>query len=325
MFFRTVTLAFLLIAAPVVQAAGRKKIEVPADHTGQAITATQWSPCARPAKDIQAGPFVISGVRDCPVAGKNLPLILISHGFGGASLSHHDTAEALSDAGFIVVALNHPDDTLTNTERFHNRQALVTRATDIKRLLDYMLTSSPDSAIINPNSIGFFGFSRGGYTGLVLAGAQPDFKKLAPPCANEAGATCPDNTPQTVLLLPPSHERRIKAFVLADPLSSVFADPTSLKNISHPIDLWASQNGGDGVSPKDVLALAQNLPSPSTLHIAQNAGHFSFLTVCPPKLAEAVPDLCIDAPNFNRATFHKDFNESMISFFRKTISSERIE
>ncbi|WP_205618785.1 alpha/beta hydrolase family protein [Terasakiella pusilla] len=314
------TFAFLLIAAPVVQAAGLKKIEVPADHTGQAITATQWAPCARPAKDIQAGPFVISGVRDCPVAGKNLPLILISHGFGGASLSHHDTAEALSDAGFIVVALNHPDDTLSNTERFHNRQALLTRATDVKRLLDYMLTSSPDSAIINPNSIGFFGFSRGGYTGLILAGAQPDFKKLHIPCENEASATCGDANTQKIPLLPPSRDPRIKAFVLADPLSTVFADPTSLKHITAPIDLWGSQHGGDGVSATDILTLAQNLPVSPTLHIVPNAGHFSFLTLCPPPLAERAPALCKDSPNFDRAAFHQKFNANIISFFRKNLA-----
>ncbi|MFP3747982.1 hypothetical protein SB816_33500, partial [Achromobacter sp. SIMBA_011] len=53
-------------------------------------------------------------------------------------------------------------------------QEFFERPTDIKRLVDYMLGPSADAARIDPARIGFFGFSRGGYTGLVLAGGNPD-------------------------------------------------------------------------------------------------------------------------------------------------------
>ena len=41
------------------------------------------------------------GAKDCPV-------IVISHGSGGSFLGHHDTAETLADAGFVVAAISHP-------------------------------------------------------------------------------------------------------------------------------------------------------------------------------------------------------------------------
>jgi predicted dienelactone hydrolase len=44
---------------------------------------------------------------DGPAAGRNLPLIVISHGNGGLFSSHSDTALALASAGFIVAAVMH--------------------------------------------------------------------------------------------------------------------------------------------------------------------------------------------------------------------------
>jgi predicted dienelactone hydrolase len=39
-----------------------------------------------------------------------------------------------------------------------------------------MLTGSPAVSKIDPQSVGFFGFSRGGLTGLALAGADADWE-----------------------------------------------------------------------------------------------------------------------------------------------------
>lgn len=55
-------------------------------------------------------PTTIRAVRNCVVTRKNLPLVLISHGMFEDRFSHHDTAEALADAGFAVVTLNHTED-----------------------------------------------------------------------------------------------------------------------------------------------------------------------------------------------------------------------
>lgn len=311
----------LAAAASMAQAAGYKSFEIPADADGPALRVAEWTPCAQPPGQIELGPFALPAVRNCPVAGSDLPLVVMSHGFGGTNLSHHDTAETLADAGFVVVALNHPDDTASNKQKDRNLTALISRPVDIRRLIDFMLGPSPDKPSIDPQRIGLFGFSRGGYTGLVLAGAIPDFNALRSRCADQTGATCPPISEKALPTLGPSHEPRIKAFVIADPLSSVFATRDSVGTITAPIQLWASERGGDGVSPQNVAAIADHLPVKADVHVVANSGHFAFLTVCPPDLAKALPEICVDSAGFDRATFHRDFDAQVLAFFRNNLTA----
>jgi len=317
--FRTIVLAAALsVAAAQGHAAGLKFLEVPADASGPALEAAQWSPCAAPAEETKVGAFVFRAVPDCPIAGGKRPLVVISHGFGGSYVGHHDLAEVLADAGFIVVALNHPGDTTANTARARNVSALIDRPTDVKRLIDYLLGASPDAPKIDSNRIGFFGFSRGGYTGLVLGGANPDFNALRAPCADPTGATCAPRSPWPAH--PLTHDPRIKAIVAADPLSSVFAAPDSVKAVTVSLQLWASARGGDGVSPEAVATLVRNLPVKPEVHVVPNSGHFAFLIPCPPA-AKAPPELCVDSPGFDRAAFHVELNQRILAFLRLRLAA----
>ncbi|MCP3720464.1 hypothetical protein [Paraburkholderia sp. CNPSo 3281] len=164
----------LCLFTAVAHAAGFKRLDIPADANGPALKAMVWTPCAEPAEDVPFGPYILHGRRDCPTVGNKLPLIVISHGHTGSFLGHHDLAEVLADAGFVVAAINHPGDSFADPSRSGDLSVFVERPTDIKRLIDYMLGAAPDAANIDPQRIGFFGFSRGGYTGLVLAGGVPD-------------------------------------------------------------------------------------------------------------------------------------------------------
>ena len=303
--------AAILIAAAPARAAGISDVEIPADAAGPAITAMRWTPCAAPAQDIQRGLLVIRGVKDCEIAGDKLPLVVISHGGGGTPLSHHDTAEVLADAGFVVVTFQHPNDKLLSLDHFW----LFERPTDVKRVIDHALTSSPVAARIDAARIGFFGFSRGGYTGLKLAGAAP-----APPAwlrgvlKMETWVFHRDAPAQ-----PPASEPRIKAFVIADPLPFFF-DAAALAKVSAPIQLWASQNGGQGVTPEKVAAVAAALPVKPEFHAVPESTHLSFLTPCTPALAKAAADICTDPPGFDRAAFHARFNAEMLGFLRKNLT-----
>jgi predicted dienelactone hydrolase len=323
MWFRKLAFAILFFSAiaNLAQAAGLKILEVPADTGGPALRLAEWTPCASPPAQIQLGPFALEAVRDCPVAGEKLPLIVVSHGFGGTYLGHHDTAETLADAGFVVVALNHPDDNAMNEAKARNLTALISRPVDIRRLIDFMLGPAADATKIDPQRVGFFGFSRGGYTGLVLAGAVPDFRALASRCQDPTGASCDRVSQDSLPTLAPSRDPRIKAFAIADPLSSVFPTAESLKDITAPIQLWASERGGDGVSPQDVAAVARNLPVKADVQIVANAGHFAFLTVCPPELAKSLPDICTDRPGFDRAAFHRTLDAQVLAFFRRSLTA----
>jgi predicted dienelactone hydrolase len=114
---------------------------------------------------------------------------------------------------------------------------------------------------------------------------------------------------------PLAHDPKIKAAVIADPLSVFFA-ADSLASVKVPVQLWASEHGGDGVRNRGIGNVDRNLPSQHEYHVVANSGHFAFLSPCPPALAKAVPEICADMPDFDRVAFHKQFNADVLTFFR---------
>jgi predicted dienelactone hydrolase len=306
------------LATAMAHAAGIKIIQVPADASGPALKAMVWTPCAQPAEDVKIGHSVLRGQKDCPTVGEKLPLVVISHGHGGTFAGHHDLAETLADAGFVVAAIDHPGDTHSDMSRAGDMSVFVERPMDIKRLIDYMLSASPDAARIDPQRIGFFGFSRGGYTGLVLAGGNPDFLHADVPCPDPRAPVCQEVQRGEVPTSELTHDARIKAFVLADPLN-LFPTAQTLKNVKAPIQLWASQFGGDGVLPRNAPALASALPERPDFHVVPNAAHFAFLAPCPDSMRADVPELCVDANGFDRVAFHKQMDEMALAFFEANL------
>ncbi len=324
---RVLFIAALCLSANLTQAAGFGYIDVPADKDGPALRGAVWTPCDAPAGEIKLGLYVVPAKLDCPIAGAQLPLVVLSHGYGGSMLGHHDTAETLANAGFVVAAINHSSDNYQIRGGPNDKiSALATRTTDIQRLIDYMLRQWPAHATLAADKIGFYGFSRGGYTGLVLVGARPDFERLPPlpssPCATApASPACGQMRQrfQELLASPLAHDTRIRAAVIADPLSTVF-DAEGLKNVTIPIQLWASAYGGDGVTPESVAAVRRNLPKAPDWQVAENAAHFGFLAPCSPAQLEANSEICRDGPGFDRVAFHADFNAKVLAFFRQHLA-----
>ncbi len=87
----------------------------------------------------------------------------------------------------------------------------------------------------------------GGYTGLVLAGAHADFRRLALFCkATDKGENCERARSGDV---PPSPQPdpRIRAAVLADAAMTFAFTPEGLSGIRIPLQIWRSELGGNGV------------------------------------------------------------------------------
>jgi predicted dienelactone hydrolase len=310
----------LCLTATLAQAAGFRFIEVPADAGEPALEGAMWYPCSEPPGEIDVGKMAagvrvtVSGVKDCPLSGDKLPLVVVSHGMGAFFADLHDTAESLADAGFVVAAVDHPDMS-RDTGRFGFLSRLVERPTDIKRLTDFMLGISPAASRINPERIGFYGFSAGGYTGLVLIGANPDWASATVLC--EPYRLCEQIRGKEFPTQPPVHDPRIKAAVLADP-GPIFFTADGLAAIKVPVQLWASERGG----PRErVDAVAKSLPGKHEYRVVPNSryaalgGHFAFV-ICPPALATKRPEVCADAPGFDRVAFHKEFNADVPAFFQ---------
>jgi predicted dienelactone hydrolase len=292
---------------------------------GPALSGAIWYPChqAEP-KYVPLGDLAVAvdyglvGVKDCPLTGEKLPLIVFSHGHTGWFGGHHDTAEALADAGFVVAAINHPGDNGKDSSRSDDLSVFRSRPADIVRLLEFLLQDWKDKAVVDSGRIGLFGFSRGGYTGLTLVGASPDFARVARACKDTTGFCGQLRSGETPS---PPHDARIRAAVIADPPSGFFTQD-NLAAIKIPLQFWRSELGGEGVDPAGTARVARGLPGTPDVHLVP-AGHFAFLAPCSPQLATAIPRICADVPaSFNRAAFHHEFNASIARFFRKHLVLE---
>lgn len=321
-----VLLPVCLLLALTARAAGVREIVVPADPIGPEISARLWTPCAVPPGPVEVdsggATLTIKGVKDCAPVGKDLPLVLVSHGMFGDMFSHHDTAEFLADAGFAVVTLNHTRDSISSSrESVDNISSFLVRPIDIQRTLTFLSSDLQEFVDIDSRRIGFFGFSRGGYTGLVLAGAVPDFHAPPIPCPDEF-FMCRQIRDNDIPDHGPGVEPRIKAFVIADPVS-FFPDESSLRKAKAPIQLWSSDHGGMGVRPEDVASIEKNLPHTPEFHRPANSGHLSFQFPCSDEVAKAMSLVCTDPSGFDRTDFHGTFNARVLKFFRKTLSQRR--
>ena len=303
------------LTSTLAQAAGFRFIDVPADADNPALEAAMWYPCSEPPGEIDLGNITLPGVKDCPMRGDGMPLIVFSPGDGGGWSDQHDTAETLADAGFIVAAIAHPGDETHSGDL----SKFVERPTDIKRLIDFMLGASAASSKIDREYIGFFGFSLGGYTGLVLIGADPDWAFLL--CQRSSSrATCEQILRKEFRVHPLTHDPRIKAAVIADPPGFYFT-ADGLAAVKGPVQLWGSERGTEsqenppdrGVKPESVAAVDRNLRATHEYHVVPNSRHLDFV-ICAPALANE--PFCKDAPGFDRVAFHKQFNADVLAFFR---------
>jgi hypothetical protein len=104
------------------------------------------------------------------------PLVAISHGTGGAATQMAWLAEALSEAGFTALAVDHHGNNSVDGYLPQGFAFWWERAVDLSFALDAVTAGEPAGAV------GAAGFSLGGYTAAALAGARvaPDrFAALA--------------------------------------------------------------------------------------------------------------------------------------------------
>ena len=259
------------------------------------------------------------------VKGRDLPLVVLSHGGGGTYASHVDTALALARAGFVVAAVSHAGDTLHDQSKV---MMLWRRPAQLSRLIDAMLTDWRGHAAIDPQRIGAFGFSNGGFTGLVEAGGIPDLMKIDPYCAanptHDLCAALAQAGVRTVSIIQPpadawKPDHRIRAIAAAAPAFGFTFDRAGLASVRVPVLLWRAAQDRHQPSPWYEEAIRAALPLAPDYRVEPLAGHYAFLPPCGPQLQAAAPTICTDAPGFDRTDFHQRLNAELIRFFRASL------
>ena len=317
-------LAALALASPALAAptpgknAGFTVFQVP-DPLGPPITVGVWYPTDAPAAPMTLGIGAQTVARGAPLVGDHLPLIVMSHGNGGFFGGHADTAQALAQAGFVVAALTHVGDNYRDQSRATD---MANRPRQLSVLIDYMLTAAPMKAAIDPQRVGAFGFSSGGFTVLVGAGATPDLTKVAPHCQAhpdyfDCKLTKDRPPPADALSATWTHDARIKAVVSAAPAMGYTLD---VSRVTLPLQLWRAADDRLPPDPDYATAVRAHLPRAPDYHLVAKAGHFDFLTPCNDEGKVSAAFICSSAPGFDRAAFHADFDEKVVGFFTQQLA-----
>ncbi len=296
------------------------------DAGGHPFAAGVWYPTqAQPLPTTLLSLVLMSVARDAPISGRDLPLVVISHGNGGGPASHADLAVALASAGYVVAAPMHTGDNYADQSAVGSVSWLTQRTDELYATLDHMLETWQGHDHIDPDRIGAFGFSAGGFTVLTAVGAQPDLAMVPKHCAKAPEKVCEllrqvnspllgSETPAMGGVFLP--DRRIKAAVVAAPGLGFTMAPHGLDNIDVPIQLWSAENDVNAPYATNSGLVRQALGSGVEFHSVAGAGHFSFLTPCS---LLAPPEICSDPGQFDRKAFHMNMNASVITFFEKNM------
>ena len=312
--------ALYLDAATPEHAVGFAEIAIKDPHDKHLEVAI-WYPT-----DSRSGPSVIglSAQRvatNGTVVGRDLPLIVISHGNGGLLSSHSDTALALASAGFVVVAVTHTGDNARDNSYVGTPRWLIDRPRHIHVVLDYVLNDWPAHEQIDHARVGVFGFSAGGFSALVSIGGVPDLARIAAHCNTQPEFACTlwkqlpsASVPATAWV----HDPRIKAAVIAAPGYGFAFEPGGLSQVTAAVQLWNGVEDHNVPYQTNEAVVRRLLPTPPEYHAVPGAAHFSFVAPCPSWL---LPMICKDATGFDRAAFHRDFNHSVVAFYRHQLAA----
>ena len=293
------------------------------DSSGTPFAVGVWYPTeARTWPTTLIGITLMDVARDAPIAGRDLPMVVISHGNGGGLQSHADLALALASAGFVVAAPIHAGDNFADQSAAGSATLFSGRTRQFRVTVDHMLTQWQGRDRIDAERVGAFGLSAGGFTVLVAAGAQPDMRLIATHCAQAPEFVCDVLRHFKSPLLnagssssePMQATTRLKAAVLAAPGLGFTITPAGLAGVRIPVQLWSGE--------KDVLVpyatnaklIRDALGSSVEFHSVSGAGHVAFLAPCGLLRPAAI---CSDPDGFDRRSFHATMNDQVVKFFQQ--------
>ncbi len=333
---RLLAAALALVAAPLaaepLDLPGYDRIDVPAAHRAGLVAGSVWYPAGgRTYAGLLGDNAVFEGSRAlvgaAPADGP-FPLVLLSHGSGGAMDTISWLSSALAMRGAMVLAVNHPGSTSGDSSPRRSIR-LGDRAADLSAALDALLADPAFGPRVDLSRVLAAGFSLGGATALNLGGARMDRAAYAAYCARKPeAADCVFFAKGGVdlSLLPPEWEDdmrdpRVTAVAAVDPGMSYGFTPESVAAMALPVqivslgDATLLQAADVGESGSGLMA---RLPDARRDVIAP-AHHFTFLAVCKPQGAEILREerddpVCDDPEGTDRAAVHAEIVDILARF-----------
>ncbi len=256
-------------------------------------------------------------------------LIMFSHGTGGNRVASQWFCEGLAKRGFLVAAVDHYGNTFTNPIP----KEFVTvwqRPLDISFVLSKLLIEKEFAGKINQKKIYAAGFSLGGFTSIVLAGARFDLDKFInfihtpqgfkesniPEMPGLINLFEQDSIRQLFKRAPNLKDTRIKAiFVMAPALGQGFSSKDQMKDVNIPVFIVGAES--DSIAPimTNALNYRRLIPGSKWYLVKGKAGHYIFLNEGNDEMKQAAPTFFKDPEDVDRNKIHQEIISKADLFF----------
>jgi predicted dienelactone hydrolase len=310
------------------------------------VRVTVWYPAAEGVKEerIDLGPpgkpmFTVGQVAQNAAFAdaRPRPVILFSHGFGGAARMMGWFGVPMARAGYVVVAVDHPGNNGVDKMTIAGAIMSWDRAQDLRAALDAAKADPAIGPHMDVKRLGVSGFSAGGFTSLVSAGARVDMNRFQAFCKTHPtdGVCAPQkefvvtmDQAQGALASPDLAAEAahagddhtipgVKAAFAIAPAIVQALPPEGLAKMRVPVAILLGD--ADPVAPPDTngLVAAKAIPH-AELKVLPGVGHYDFLSTCTPA-GQAVVPVC--TAKVDRDQTHQAAIEMALAFFGKTLGA----
>jgi predicted dienelactone hydrolase len=314
----------LLEAERPARPVGLQQMAVP-DPGRAPIQVTVFYPTTGKPRPAWLGGEMVHVAADGPMTAGVHPLVIISHGTAGSSMSHLDTALALAEAGYVVAAPMHTGDNFRDQSAVGGPDWMVDRTRHLARVGEFMLSGWTGRGQIDARRVGLFGYSAGATSALMALGGRPDFGATARLCQTRPEFICRIVKPGPIMRSAgpgagPALPQARAAVIVAPGFGFAF-EPAGLSKVTAPVQLWEGDQDVQLPLATNALAVRRLLPARPDFHLVRGAGHFSFLAPCGITKPLLPPMLCQDSEGFDRAQFHQAFNAQVVRFYDRSLAS----
>jgi predicted dienelactone hydrolase len=270
-----------------------------------------------------------------------LPLVLLSHGTGGAAAGLAWLGESLAAQGYLVAAVNHHGNTAAEDAPVLQGFAIWwDRPRDLSVVLDRLLADREWGPRIDTQRIGVAGFSLGGYAALASVGARLSARQRDAHCATQAQSPLCRLPPEAkgtladLQKLAASDARfraalagmdgdyrdpRIRAAFVMAPVFGPMLTRESLAAVNTPVHIVVGAADEQATPDDNARAIAKAIPR-AELDVISKAGHYVFLPQCNWRGMAFVSEICADPPGVKRQAVHAHVAAQAITFFGRTLA-----
>lgn len=263
------------------------------------------------------------------------PVVLLSHGFGGTARIMGWFGIAMARDGYIVVAVDHPGNNTTDKKTIAGAVLRWDRAEDLRAALNAAEQDQTISPHMDLSRIGVAGFSAGGFTALLAAGARVEPGRFQRFCqSNPDDGIC---RPQREFTFTAQDEADLfkrpeiraeaahagddytipqvrAAFAMAPSLVQAL-DPASLEHMQVPVEIILGDADTIASPSTNGLVAAKIIPNVSLIRLPE-VGHYDFLSSCTEIGRTTIPICRTVVP---QADTHQQAIEAAEAFFDRQL------